>query len=90
MQHEMKGGGKGDGFAVHLCGHAVAAKLLHIGHTAGVDVLAVVVVALFVIVVLARYTAHKQKGAQNIHQAKKDKFFKPADVMVYLAVVLVI
>lgn len=53
-------------------------------------VLAVVVVALFAIVVLARYTAHKQKGAQNIHQAKRDNFFKPADVMVYLAVVLVI
>ena len=31
----------GDGFAVHLCGHAVAAQLLHIGHTAGVNVLAV-------------------------------------------------
>ena len=53
-------------------------------------VLAVVVVALFTIVVVARYTAHKQKGAQNIQNAKKDKFFKPADVMVYLALVLVI
>ena len=30
-----------DGFAVHLCGHTVAAQLLHIGHTAGVDVLTV-------------------------------------------------
>lgn len=39
---------------------------------------------------VARYTIHKQKFAQNIQNAKKDKFFKPIDVMVYLAVALVI
>lgn len=53
-------------------------------------VIAVVVVALFGLVVVARYTIHKQKFAQNIQNAKKDKFFKPIDVMVYLAVALVI
>lgn len=53
-------------------------------------VIAVVVVALFALVVVARYTIHKQKFAQNIQNAKKDKFFKPVDVMVYMVVVLVI
>lgn len=53
-------------------------------------VLAVVVVALFTLVVVARYTIHKHKFAQNIQNAKRDKFFKPVDVMVYLAVALVI
>lgn len=53
-------------------------------------VIAVVVVALFTLVVVARYTIHKHKFAQNIKNAKKDKFFKPVDVMVYLAVALVI
>lgn len=53
-------------------------------------VIAVVVVALFTLVVVARYTIHKHKFAQNIQNAQKDKFFKPVDVMVYLAVALVI
>lgn len=53
-------------------------------------VIAVVVVALFAFVVVARYTIHKQKFSQNIKNAKKDKFFKSVDVMVYMVVVLVI
>ncbi len=71
-------------------GNAELIELPKTDYTWLLVVLAVVVVALFAVVVVARYTVHKQKSQQNIHNAKKDKFFKPADVMVYLAVVLVI
>jgi hypothetical protein len=81
---------KNDNGAWVYDGKAQLIELPQTDYTWILIVLAVVVVALFAIVVVARYTAHKQKGAQNIHQAKRDKFFKPADVMVYLAVVLVI
>lgn len=53
-------------------------------------VLACAVIVLFASVVVSRYTTHEHKFAQNIKDAKNDKFFKPVDVMVYLAVVLVI
>ena len=71
-------------------GNAQLIELPKTNYTWILVVFAVVVVALFTFVVVARYTAHKQKGAQNIHQAKRDNFFKPADIMVYLVLVLVI
>ena len=71
-------------------GKAQAIQISQTDYTWLLIVFAVVVVALFAVVVVVRYTAHKQKGAKDIQQAKRDKFFKPADVMVYLALVLVI
>ena len=71
-------------------GNAQLIQLPKTDYTWLLVVLAVVVVALFAVVVVARYTTHKQKQSQNIPFVKKDKFFKPADVMVYLVLVMVI
>ena len=71
-------------------GNAQLIELPKTDYTWLLVVLAVVVVALFTVVVIARYTTHKQKQSQNIPFVKKDKFFKPADVMVYLVLVMVI
>ena len=71
-------------------GNAQLIQLPKTDYTWLLVVFAVVVVALFTVVVIARYTTHKQKQSQNIPFVKKDKFFKPADVMVYLVLVMVI
>ena len=71
-------------------GNAELIELPKTDYTWLLVVFAVVVVALFTVVVIARYTTHKHKQSQNIPFVKKDKFFKPADVMVYIVLVLVI
>ena len=71
-------------------GNAQLIELPKTDYTWLLVVFAVVVVALFTVVVVARYTTHKHKQSQNIPFVKKDKFFKPADVMVYIVLVLVI
>lgn len=71
-------------------GNAQLIELPKTNYTWILVVFAVVVVALFTFVVVARYTTHKQKQSQNIPFVKKDNFFKPADIMVYLVLVLVI
>ena len=71
-------------------GNAELIELPKTDYTWLLVVFAVVVVALFTVVVVARYTTHKHKQSQNIPFVKKDKFFKPADVMVYIVLVLVI
>jgi hypothetical protein len=71
-------------------GNAQLIQLPKTDYTWLLVVLAVVVVSLFTVVVIARYTTHKHKQSQNIPFVKKDKFFKPADVMVYLVLVMVI
>ena len=71
-------------------GNAQLIELPKTNYTWLLVVFGVVVVALFAIVVAARYTTHKQKQSQNIPFVKKDKFFKPADIMVYIALLLVI
>ncbi len=71
-------------------GNAQLIQLPQTDYTWLLIVFAVVVVALFTVVVVVRYTTHKQKGAQNVQHVKKDKFFKPGDVMVYVCLLLVI